>query len=200
MKFNRIVETLLPLNFAPENSIVFKSGVIIYWLREGAKVNVDHIRDYTGYKIKEIETIVLNLTDCDIIKEGKLDSNIQVEINNFIEFVLMAMEGAGLIKQDFQEENPVKKKSPVSGKSVSKKRTLLPSVLMKVHIDNVRYDVMPVKLDGRIVTGKVNKSSELYKQGDIVTFDISDIIRFDHKSVARTEQIKSKMIQAVQPW
>lgn len=96
--FLEVYNTIKEMNIADEKSMSFKSACIIWWALHNGTWDVDKITWATGYKKKKVDLVIDNLKNNGLLSDGKLVMS-EEEENLWMEFILIAMAGAGEIRR-----------------------------------------------------------------------------------------------------
>jgi len=98
-----------------EDELTFKSCVLL-WLGMHNGWDKMELQKETKYDISEIETVILNLTENNILIDNKIYGEFDdSEIGNVVEITLMYMCGAGIVRrhQDIHKEKIIEPEIPI---------------------------------------------------------------------------------------
>ncbi len=111
MTFQEAVDLTKQMNISEEDSLTFRAAVILL-MGLSLHWDLDKIEQETGYCSKDINFVINNLKQNQVLKEGIVYADIYDEKNGWIEFILIAMCGAGeLVRYEEPDKQEVMTKN-----------------------------------------------------------------------------------------
>jgi hypothetical protein len=103
----------------------FRAAVVFLWALSNRNFKQGDIILATEYPSNQIAEFILNWTDSGVLKDGIVYADLEDEATNWMEFILIAMCGAGEIHRTFVKRNPIESISPFMAKNYGLARKII---------------------------------------------------------------------------
>jgi hypothetical protein len=199
------------MDIAPEDDLVFKAAVILLCVAHRGDFRISWLFRFTRYAESDCELIMRNLRDNEIIQDDILYAEWGDRITGGVEFVLMALCGAGQISRsapreyrdittsDFEEDMD-RFHEALHRKSPDKLVRPLPNRPCFVIHGTERFWIQPLELQGKLIIARrltLPAPGEAFKVwGRILWVNVSDIMSITGIRKDRMEELKAEIINA----